>query len=77
MTETTRRDDSTARRTDAPDVPTADPDKPTLKDVDHTPPGGAPDANRVFERGGERRPAATDGGGAHGCPDEDDDPAEA
>ena len=27
--------------------------RPTMADVDHTPPHGAPDANGVFERGNE------------------------
>lgn len=27
--------------------------RPTMADVDHTPPRGAPDANGVFERGNE------------------------
>ncbi len=87
MTETTRPDDrDTDARTDRQsDSRPEDPDRPTLKDVDHTPPAGAADANRVFERGGEleaaidgdRAAAATDGGATSERDGDEDEPVEA
>ncbi|PSP75414.1 hypothetical protein BRC81_15415 [Halobacteriales archaeon QS_1_68_20] len=74
MTETTRRDSDRDAQTDREND-----DRPTLKDVDHTPPAGAADASRVFARGGERPAATTDGGATRGrtSDDEDGEPAEA